>query len=394
MAREKNILNLIQEIKKEKGKEQLSRLPKNATLFLVHIEFQKGASSATVRAYATDLEEFESFLHAKNLSLSNSHFIQKEHILAFSAHLFYKNLARSSIARKLSSLRAYFRYCLQKKVIENDPTTNVPNPKQELYHPQILNIDQTLQLLDFHKNSQIQLQEDKFNLKNKKRVKEEREKEKVIRQKTDKQTQSIDKPLDTTIANQKNLESSPKLAPAEKTQNVIFLRDMALIELLYGSGLRISEAISLDIFAIKNEHASIKVMGKGSKERIVPLSDSCVLMLQKWLEVRSTLLPINTHHKIQEQALFLGKQGKRLNRRQANRIIEKRCLEAGLGTTVSPHALRHSFATHLLEGGADLRSVQELLGHSKIVTTQRYTHLDMNALMRIYDSAHPLSKKD
>jgi integrase/recombinase XerC len=167
---------------------------------------------------------------------------------------------------------------------------------------------------------------------------------------------------------------------------------MALLELLYGSGLRISEALGLDIADIRPGVPFITVMGKGAKQRQVPLSDTCVQALAHWLDARAEIPPA-----IGEKALFIGCRGKRLNRRQAARIVETHAANAGIPQHVSPHDMRHSFATHLLESGADLRSVQELLGHSRISTTQRYTHLDMNALSRVYDAAHPLSdqkKKD
>ena len=175
--------------------------------------------------------------------------------------------------------------------------------------------------------------------------------------------------------------------------DIFLLRDMALLELLYGSGLRISEALGLNVGDLRPESGHVRVMGKGSKERVVPLSDTCIAALARYLAVRADIPPVHG-----ERAVFLGRRGKRLDRRQAARILEERAQEAGIPQHVSPHDLRHSFATHLLEGGADLRAVQELLGHSRISTTQRYTHLNLDALSRIYDSAHPLAgagkKKD
>ena len=139
---------------------------------------------------------------------------------------------------------------------------------------------------------------------------------------------------------------------------------------------------------IRPESGHVQVMGKGGKERIVPLSDTCMAALTRWLAVRNDVPPVHG-----ERAAFLGRRGKRLDRRQAARILEERAEEAGIPQHISPHDLRHSFATHLLEGGADLRAVQELLGHSRISTTQRYTHLNLDALTRIYDAAHPLAGK-
>ncbi len=295
---------------------------KNVALFLAHLEFQKTYSSATVQAYGTDLAEFEDMLAEKGKSLAELGNVGKADIQDFLVFLYGMKMNKSSMARKLSCLRSFFRFMLQKKIIRENPMTGIKNPKQEIHHPTMLNVDQMSALLD----------------------EEVREGDDFV------------------------------------------YRDKALMELLYGSGVRISEALALNVQDVKQGYNSVKVLGKGSRERIVPLSDTCLTALEKWLEKRFVLASDLT-----EKALFIGKRGKRLNRREANRIIENSRQQAGIAVAVSAHDLRHSFATHLLEGGADLRSVQELLGHSKIATTQRYTHLDMDALMRVYDNAHPLA---
>ncbi len=320
---------------KSKEKSYPKNLPSGVGLFLINLEFQKSMSEATVRAYATDLSEFEDFLQGQELSLQRVDQISKLHIQAFSAQLFHKKIAKSSIARKLSTLRSYFRYCMQKKIIKINPMASMPNPKQELHHPNMLNVDQTFQLLDNCKAEHL-IDGENINIK-----------------------------------------------------DSLYWRDIALMELLYGSGLRISEALGLDLIDYNENSNVIKVFGKGEKERMLPLSPPCKKAMDIWLKIRHNIVK-----DFKEQAIFVGKMGKRLNRRQANRILEEHTIKSGINAHISPHDLRHSFATHLLEGGADLRSVQELLGHSKIATTQRYTHLDMDALSRIYDSAHPLAKQD
>ncbi len=175
------------------------------------------------------------------------------------------------------------------------------------------------------------------------------------------------------------LNSSSKLGPRE-------LRDLALLEILYGSGLRISEALNLDIEDLDLGKAIVRVTGKGHKERIVPLSAKSNSILLKYLEQRQAFNP-----ETDEKALFLGLRGKRLQRRQAYRIVGEMSKQAGISQHITPHHLRHSFATHLLEAGADLRAVQELLGHSRLSTTQRYTHLTMQKLVQTYDDSHPKS---
>ena len=164
-------------------------------------------------------------------------------------------------------------------------------------------------------------------------------------------------------------------------------RDICLAELLYGSGLRVSEALALDADRLSAETESLRIMGKGGKERLAPLTDTAKTALTAWLPLRPALAPPG------ERALFVGVRGKRLNRREAQRIIESLCRRDGLPQPVSPHGLRHSFATHLLEAGADLRSVQELMGHARLATTQRYTHLNLAHLMAVYDKAHPKAKE-
>ena len=167
----------------------------------------------------------------------------------------------------------------------------------------------------------------------------------------------------------------------------LLCRDLALAELLYGSGLRISEALGFDIDDVQLSSRVLRVMGKGSRERLAPLSDTSCESLKAWLDERPLLaLP-------EEQALFVGSRGSRLNRREAARIVERLCRRAGLDFTVSPHSLRHSFATHLLSAGADLRSVQELLVHRRLTTTQRYTQVSLEHLMEAYDKAHPKAAK-
>ena len=164
-------------------------------------------------------------------------------------------------------------------------------------------------------------------------------------------------------------------------------RDLALAELLYGSGLRISEALGLDIDDVQLSSRVLRVMGKGSRQRLAPLSDTSCDSLKSWLDERPLMAQPD------EPALFVGARGSRLNRREAARIVERLCRRAGLDFTVSPHSLRHSFATHLLTAGADLRSVQELLGHSRLTTTQRYTQVSLEHLMEAYDKAHPKASK-
>jgi len=289
--------------------------------FLAYLEVEKGYSAATIRSYSTDLEQFGDYLKRVKRNIEKPERINRDHVRGFLAEMHRRKLSKTSMGRKLSSLRAYFKYLQKHKIVGKNPAAGIRNPKQEKRHPQVLNVDQAVSMM-----------------------------EAVV-------------------------EPDPE-----------GLRDLALIELLYGSGLRISEAINLDLNDMDSD--VIRVVGKGSKERIVPLSDAASGRLRRYMEQRHALLGDD----YTEQALFLSaRKGKRLDRRQANRIVTKLARLAGLPKDVHPHMLRHSFATHMLEAGADLRSVQELLGHENLTTTQRYTHLDMQRIMQVYDSAHPLS---
>lgn len=167
------------------------------------------------------------------------------------------------------------------------------------------------------------------------------------------------------------------------------LRDTALAELLYGSGLRISEAIKLNLDDVDQGQMVIRVMGKGQRERMAPLTKPGREGIKRYVSQRHAFNPDPREH-----ALFLGIRGKRLNRREAVRIIDRLARIATLPESISPHGLRHSFATHLLQSGADLRSVQELLGHSRISTTQRYTHLNLDEVTAVYDKAHPRNRNE
>lgn len=306
-------------------------------MFLAHLEMEKGYSGATVTAYGEDLRQFADFTAAQGLSLDAPSSVTSAHIRAFMADMHRLGLSKTSMGRKLSSLRTFFRFCARLRLVTTLPTDGIRNPKQEKRHPKVLNVDQTFALL--------------------------------------------------------NAAAPPETGTPKR--HALAARDLALAELLYGSGLRISEALSLNTAQIMvpgtpsphgNADACVRVLGKGGKERVVPLSGASVSALAAWLAERPSLAQAG------EKALFVGSGGSRLSRRVAARAIEDLCKKAGLPETISPHALRHSFATHLLENGADLRSLQELLGHSRLTTTQRYTHLDLARLTRVYDAAHPKSE--
>lgn len=305
-----------------------------AAAFLEYLSVEKGYSPATVRAYGTDLAQFEQWLTSVGLSPDTPEAVTRRHVQRFLAELHREAVKKASVSRKLSTLRSFFHYLAHKKRISVSPMLGIVNPKQEKCQPRVLNVDQSFALLD-------------------------------------------------AKTQRKSLYSyMPKADP-----EAVLQRDLALAELLYGAGLRISEALSLDVLSVDCASEIVRVMGKGARERQVPMGEAARSALRRWLEIRPNFV-----ENPGETALFLGVSGKRLNRREAVRIIERLCLKAGLPQTIAPHGLRHSFATHLLEAGADMRSVQELLGHSRLSTTQRYTHLSLGTLVSVYDATHPKAR--
>ncbi|MBI4815923.1 MAG: tyrosine recombinase XerC [Deltaproteobacteria bacterium] len=190
--------------------------------------------------------------------------------------------------------------------------------------------------------------------------------------------------LPSPIARAINVDEAFRIVEIEDTESSM-VRDRAIFEILYGAGIRAAELVSLDLTSIDLESGTLRVIGKGRKERLVPFGSKAKQAILDWLPVRSTLIadPL-------ERALFVNPRGTRLSQRSVNRRLDRRVLEAGLASRVTPHQLRHSFATHLLDGGADLRSIQTMLGHASLGTTQRYTAVSIEHLRAVYERSHPL----
>jgi integrase/recombinase XerC len=236
---------------------------------------------------------------------------------------------KSSIARKLSTLRSFFRYLVREQIVPSNPAKSVSTPKVEKTLPTTLTVDETFRLME----------------------------------------------------SPKGLPEKSSGGPMEKG-----LRDHAILELLYSSGLRVSELVGLDSNQLDLELGVVRVMGKGRKERIVPVGMKAIDALKVYLERRGRLK--------EEEPIFINSLGGRLTARSVGRLIKKYTRHSGIFRKVSPHSLRHTFATHLLDAGADIREIQEMLGHSSLSTTQRYTHVSMGKLMEVYDKAHPRSFKN
>jgi integrase/recombinase XerC len=283
--------------------------------FIGCINSEQGVSSHTLRAYEKDLKEFSEFIEKKPKAVDNLD------IRSFLASLHNKKLKKTSIARKLASIRSFFKYLHREGYITKNPAKLVSSPKVPKSLPKFLAVDEVFSLVD-----------------------------------------------------------SPRGDTFKPT------RDKAILELLYSSGLRVSELTSLDIGDIDLKESLVRVRGKGRKERIVPVGSKAMSAIQEYLPERISL-------KKKSSALILNSRGGRLTQRSVRRILLFYSRMINLKGDFSPHTLRHTFATHLLHEGADLRSIQELLGHSSLSTTQKYTHVDISHLAEVYDRAHPMAKK-
>jgi len=287
--------------------------------FGTYLTVTRGRSGHTVKAYLRDVGEFFDFLREAGKTADPAQVTRHDvRAFLFSLHRHNRNI---SLARKLSSLRAFFRYLVREGRLEANPAMEVDAPRFGQKQARFLNIDEAFALVE-----------------------------------------------------------SPD------PEGAVGLRDRAALELTYSSGLRISELVGLDLDDLDLDQGLIRVHGKGGKERIVPVGGKALEALKDYLAVRPGLAgPAGR----EEPALFLGRRGRRLNdrvfRRQVNGYVNRLSLESGL----SPHSIRHTFATHMLEAGADLRAIQELLGHASLSTTQKYTHLNLDRLREVYDRAHP-----
>ncbi len=283
-----------------------------AAEFLRYLDLQRGASRHTLRGYAADLAEFGAFLSREGIGGIVD--ADSRAVRAWLAQLHDRKLAKSSIARKLATVRSCFRYLARVGRLEVNPARQVGSPRLPKRLPSFLPKDESKDLLD-----------------------------------------------------------------ADTGRSDAGLRDHALLELLYATGLRVAECCGLDLDDVDRRRGAVRVMGKGGKERVVPAGDAALEALDAWLSVRGE----------GRGALFTNPRGGRLGTRSVHRIVKRRARAAGIDRRVTPHTLRHTFATHMLGEGADLRLIQELLGHSRLSTTQRYTHVSPEQLMKVYDSAHP-----
>jgi len=308
---------------------------------------EKGLSENTLMSYVNDLQKYEKFLTEKKENESLGSLEDKDifdanqaTISSFIESLMKSKMASTSVCRILSSIRGLYKFFLRERFCKSDPTINISPPKRPKRLPKVLS--------SYDINGLITLSQHEHN------------------------------DYKSQIYSQKDL-------------NAKNIRDTAMLELLYSSGLRVSELVNLRISDVNLDLGYVRCIGKGNKERIVPVGSKAIKAINLYLAAARSHLGKGNTTATADDGLFLTGRGKTMTRQGFWKMIKKRGLEAGITDKISPHTLRHSFATHLLENGADLRSVQELLGHSDISTTQIYTHLTTTKLKEIYDKYHPNS---
>lgn len=312
--------------------------------FLGYLRYNRNVSPHTLRAYDTDLSQLLTSLAAQgHLRPSDVPTVRfnTDGVRTFLEELNERGNSRASAARRLAAFRTFARYLVREGLIADDPTALIGAPRKEHTLPEYLAQDETTRLLE-----------------------------------------------------------TPDVAtPAGR-------RDRAILELFYASGLRLSELVDLDLEDLNLSSRIVRVRGKGGKERLVPFNRTAGEAIKSMLRDAAVRRPTGgetramrasaatARHARRRQALFLNLRGGRLTTRSVDRIVRRYVRDAAIARGISPHALRHTFATHLLQAGADLRAIQDLLGHARLSTTQRYTHLDVARLLDVYKSAHPRATKE
>jgi integrase/recombinase XerC len=296
--------------------------------FIKHLRYERNASDHTLRNYESDLVQFYDHIvppdengHRRSV---NIHDIDHLTIREYMASLYEQKKKKSSIHRKVASLRTFFRFLCREGILETNPAKLVSSPRVERTLPNHLSIEQMIKFIE-----------------------------------------------------------------TPETETVLGKRDRAMLELLYASGIRVSELVNLNLTDVDFGNQTLRVKGKGRKERIVPFGEHAKKALQDYLGVRSELMAEADPEKLDAAAVFMNYQGTRITTRSVGRMVDKYVKLCAEIHHISPHSLRHSFATHMLDAGADLRVIQEMLGHVRLSTTQQYTHVSMDKLMEVYDKAHP-----
>lgn len=308
--------------------------------FIGYLMYERNASPCTIREYRRDIQQFFEFLAPPGEQPMPIHEIDHKVVREYVSYLYDQHMQSSSIARHLASLRTFFKFCIREGAAKQNPAQLVSSPKLPKRVPRVLTAEEMNAFLD-------------------------------------------------------NLTSPPSKgprgrAPTQKqreNEKLMLKRDRAILELLYSSGLRVSELVGLDFINIDWWGQIVRVWGKGRKERIVPYGTKAKGALENYRPVREEILARSSEG--DSEAFFLSAAGRRLSTNAVRDLVKKYARLCNVNWDLHPHSLRHAFATHLLADGADLRAIQELLGHASLSTTQRYTQATIEQLMAVYDKSHP-----
>jgi len=312
--------------------------------FIAYLRYERNASPNTIREYRRDITQFMQFLTPPGEKTMPLAHVDHRVIREFVGWSYDQKLEKSSVARKLAALRTFFKFCVREGVVKQNPARLVSTPKLPKRVPHVLTAEEMNGFLD--------------NI------------------------------LSGNPAAARNRRPARPRKKQQDDAKIMLKRDRAILELLYASGLRVSELIGLNLGDIDRAGQMLRVLGKGRKERVVPFGSSAQAALEAYWPVRDGIL--NQHGTDPAiQAVFLNHYADRLGARSVRAIVKKYSRLADVNWDLHPHSLRHAFATHLLADGADLRAIQELLGHVSLSTTQRYTQASIQQLMNVYDKAHP-----
>lgn len=297
--------------------------------FLAYLKVEKGLSPLTISAYASDIGQFSSFLEKRKGTLLRA---ARTDVGDFLQELFANSVDGRSVGRKLSALRHLYKYLRLDKFVEHDPTLNIDSPKQWKVLPKALARDE----------------------------------------------------MDALLV-------APRASSNRQEAEAMAVRDRAMLEMFYAAALRVSEIIAIKLEDLKLDMGYVLVRGKGDKERMAPLGKSAQDAVGNYLHTARPVLAASATPDRNSPILFLGRGAHKLTRQRVWQVV--RAASSGMGRNASPHMLRHSCATHMVENGADLRTVQTILGHADISTTQVYTHLALDRLKNVYQKHHPRAKK-
>src|SRR3972149_1412998 len=324
-----------------------------------YLSVEKNASRYTTENYLRDIAQLECFLRDKKFFLKGGEVdagqIDENAVRLFLGHL-YKDHKKASIARKLASIKSFFRFLVKKEVVRKNPCELLSAPKIEKYLPTVLTVDEAKGIVE----------------------------------------------AGQTIAEKwGNGERGKRRNPLTPSpirrfpDSLTILRDRAILEVLYSSGIRVGELVGLNMRDVDLKQGIVKVLGKGNKERIALLGDKAQKAFKAYLEERNkkNSQPLTSDLGRGHQPVFLGARGERIYPRAVQRLVRDAAQKGDILKNPTPHSLRHSFATHLLDAGVDLRVIQEMLGHASLSTTQKYTKVSVQRLMEVYDKAHPRAKK-